>query len=95
MKEHLAEFINLCRICYWIDKDNRAGGQGVPNRMRSAFEVVELDFQDGPFPSEEGFKYRLTLIDQATRFTIIGHTKTMSADDTIDCIYKELACKYA
>ena len=95
MKEHLAEFINLCGICYRIDKDDRAGGQGVPNRMRSAFEVVELDFQDGPFPSEEGFKHRLTLIDQATRFTVIGHTKTMSADDTIDCIYKELACKYA
>jgi hypothetical protein len=95
MKEHLADFISLCGLCYRIDSDAHSSTpSGVANHVRPAFHTMELDFQEAPFESN-GFRYRLTGIDTATRFVVLMHTKTRSAEECLSVIYYELACKYA
>jgi hypothetical protein len=87
--------VDLCGICFRIDADGRVASAGVANRVRSAFHTVEIDFQEGPFPSVEGFRYRMNAIDTATRFSVLLHTRTRTAEEALSVLYYELACKYA
>ncbi|MBS1659382.1 MAG: DDE-type integrase/transposase/recombinase [Bacteroidetes bacterium] len=95
MKEHVEEYVSLCGVCYRADGSKSLESGVFPNHIREPFHTVELDFQEGPFPSAEGFRYRLTGVDAATKFSVIMHTKSRTADEAIQVIYEQLACKYA